>query len=192
MLKNIWTTVFLFTVVIYQKPANALDLRVQPRFKTGIQYYEFEQPAFSSDQDPDNKFQNMQSSIEFSDWLPFVSGGTTLFIDRFFVDVDVQYLFDGRDAPKGAIQPVFGRKRRRGVPKAEKICPHQPPPTARIVGPPGPLVTHFSGRIPTGRPFDSAVRSDAFDSAATPRASRACHYVPCPSRPGLTCKKKWG
>jgi hypothetical protein len=96
MLKNIWTTVFLLTVVIYQEPASALDLRVQPRFKTGIQYYEFEQPEFSSDQDPDNKFQNMQSSIEFSDWLPFVSGGTTLFIDRFFVDVDVQYLFDGQ------------------------------------------------------------------------------------------------
>ena len=26
----------------------------------------------------------------------------------------------------------------------------------------------------------------AFDGGATPRASRACHFVPCPSRPGLT------
>ncbi|MCF6202889.1 MAG: hypothetical protein L3J59_04345 [Methylococcaceae bacterium] len=98
MLKNIWTTIFLLTVVIYQKPANALDLRVQPRFKTGIQFYEFEQPSFQSPaQDPEGKFPNIQSSVKYSDWLPFVSGGTTLFIDRLFIDVDVQYLFGGQD-----------------------------------------------------------------------------------------------
>jgi len=97
MLKNIWTTVFLLTVVIYQEPSKALDLRVQPRFKTGIQYYEFEQPEFNPPaQDSEGKFPNMQSSIKYSDWLPFVSGGSTLFIDRFFVDVDVQYLFAGQ------------------------------------------------------------------------------------------------
>ena len=33
------------------------------------------------------------------------------------------------------------------------------------------------------------VGCDAFHVVATPRASRACHSVPCPSRPGLTYKK---
>ena len=97
MLKNICTTVFLLTIVIYQVPANALNLRVQPRFKTGIQFYEFEQPEFRSQaQDLEGKYEIFQSSIKYTDWLPFVSGGTTFFIDRFFVDVDVQYLFDGQ------------------------------------------------------------------------------------------------
>ncbi len=97
MLKNIYTTVFVLTAVIYQVPANALNLRVQPRFKTGIQFYEYEQPEFRSEaQGLEGKDEVFQSAIKYTDWLPFVSGGTTFFIDRFFVDVDIQYLFEGQ------------------------------------------------------------------------------------------------
>lgn len=90
-------TIFLLMLVTLIEPATAIDLRIQPRFKTGIQFYEFEQPAFQFPaRDIEGKFPNTQSKLELSDWLPFVSGGTTLFIDRFFVDFDAQYLFDGQ------------------------------------------------------------------------------------------------
>ena len=96
MKKNICVTAFLVIVVVFFEPANALDLRIQPRFKTGIQFYEFEQEAFQFPaRDPQGKYPNKQSRLAYSDWLPFVSGGATLFIDRFFVDFDAQYLFDG-------------------------------------------------------------------------------------------------
>ncbi len=97
MFKKNQIAIFLLILITLIEPANALDLRVQPRFKTGIQFYEFEQPAFQlSAQDIEGKFPDMQSSVKFSDWLPFVSGGATVFIDRFFVDFDAQYLFNGQ------------------------------------------------------------------------------------------------
>jgi hypothetical protein len=86
--------------VIWLEPANALDLNlsVQPRFKTGIQYYEFDQKDFQGrTDDPQGRFPNTIGGLNFSDWLPFVSGGLTIFVDRFFVDFDVQYSFDGKD-----------------------------------------------------------------------------------------------
>ncbi len=72
-------------------------MRAQPRFKSGIQFYEFEQKAFQFPaRDDRGLYPNKQSKIEYSDWVPFVSGGTTLFIDRFFLDFDLQYLFNGQ------------------------------------------------------------------------------------------------
>ncbi len=90
MLKK--TIFILIALSVFIAPANALDLRLQPRFKTGTQYYEFEQPEYVAQ----GKFPNSQSGIKYSGWLPFVSGGATFFVDRFFVDVDVQYMFAGK------------------------------------------------------------------------------------------------
>jgi hypothetical protein len=78
--------------------ANALDLTLQPRFKTGIQYYEYEQEPFQSPaRDPLGRFPNTQSGLGFSDWLPFVSAGVSLFVDRFFIDIEGQKSYAGRD-----------------------------------------------------------------------------------------------
>jgi len=96
MLKNICITVFLLAMLVFLQPANAFDLRIQPRFKTGVEYYSYEQDAVEfSPRDSQGIFPNTQSRIEYSDWLPFVSGGGTIFADRFFVDFDVQYAFEG-------------------------------------------------------------------------------------------------
>lgn len=74
----------------------ALEFGAQPRFNTGAQYYEYSEDSFSSESvNPD--FPSSFSSFEFSDVMPFVSGGLTLFADRFFVDLSVQYSFDGED-----------------------------------------------------------------------------------------------
>lgn len=107
MKKIFCVTAFLVIVVVFFKPANALDLRIQPRFKTGIQFYEFEQEAFQFPaRDSQGKYPNEQSRLAYSDWLPFVSGGATLFVNRFFVDFDVQYLFDG-EAESDFISQTF-------------------------------------------------------------------------------------
>jgi len=97
MINNILVTIFLLTLVIFFESANAFDLRIQPRFKSGIQFYEFEQKAFQFQaRDTRGLYPNKQSKIEYSDWIPFVSGGTTLFVGRLFLDFDVQYLFNGQ------------------------------------------------------------------------------------------------
>jgi hypothetical protein len=98
MIKKIWLVGFV--AIIWLEPANALDLNltVQPRFKTGIQYYEFEQDSFQGRfDDPQGRFPNTIGSLDYSDWMPFVNGGLTVFMDRFFVDFDIQYSFDGQD-----------------------------------------------------------------------------------------------
>lgn len=74
----------------------AVGFGAQPRFNVGAQYYEYREDSFESETaNPD--FPNSFSKFEFSDTLPFVSGGLTLFADRFFVDLSVQYSFDGED-----------------------------------------------------------------------------------------------
>ncbi|MCK5830512.1 MAG: hypothetical protein KAH20_09440 [Methylococcales bacterium] len=97
MLKNTSATILLITITVFFGSAYAVDLRIQPRFKTGIQFYEFrlEEHEELEARDPRKTLPTKQSSIEFNDWLPFVSGGGTLFVDRFFVDFDAQYLFGG-------------------------------------------------------------------------------------------------
>jgi hypothetical protein len=89
MLKR--TPLIVLSLSVFIAPANALDLRLQPRFKTGTQYYEFEQPEYVAQ----GKYPDSQSGIQYSGWLPFISSGATFFVDRFFVDVDVQYMFAG-------------------------------------------------------------------------------------------------
>ena len=92
------TLLTILVVILVPQTVLGLDLGIQPRFKTGVQYYEYQQDAFQSPaRDPRGIFPNMQSSFEYKDWLPYVGGGLTLFVDRFFIDFDVQHAFDGED-----------------------------------------------------------------------------------------------
>ena len=92
MLKKLSVTVLLLTMIIFVTPVNALDMRIQPRFKIGVQYYEFEQKVIT---DAGSQFTTILNNTRFSDWLPLINGGTTLFIDRFFLDFNALYSFDG-------------------------------------------------------------------------------------------------
>lgn len=74
----------------------AVEFGARPRFNVGAQYYGYDQDSFSFET-PNPDFQDTGSDLEFSDTLPFVNGGLTLFVDRFFVDLSVQYSFDGED-----------------------------------------------------------------------------------------------
>lgn len=105
MIKKFFLTALI--IAFLPKPVYALDFSIQPRFKTGVQFYEYKQDAFQSPAaDPQGKFPNILSEFEYKDWLPYVGGGLTLFADRFFVDFDVQYAFDGEDQAENT-QRVF-------------------------------------------------------------------------------------
>jgi hypothetical protein len=89
----------ILTAFIWLEPASALNLSVQPRFKSGIQYYEYERESFQSVvQGSQGQFIESLGKAKIRNWLPFVSGGATVFIDRFFVDFNVQHSFDGKDS----------------------------------------------------------------------------------------------
>ena len=92
MLKKISVTILLLTMIVFVTPVNALDMRIQPRFKIGVQFYEFEQKVIT---DGESQFTTILDNTKFSDWLPLINGGTTLFIDRFFLDFNALYSFDG-------------------------------------------------------------------------------------------------
>ena len=72
----------------------AADLSWRPRVETGALYYKFD------DENALRVRQNTlfaQEGIEIESWLPFVGGGVTVFVDRFFIDGNVQYAFEGSD-----------------------------------------------------------------------------------------------
>ncbi|MGI8738104.1 MAG: hypothetical protein ACR2KU_00165 [Gammaproteobacteria bacterium] len=69
-------------VVFAPSTAAALDFTVQPRINTGAMYYELD----------------VENSISVDDTLPFVGGGVTAFVDRFYVDLYAQGAFSGDDA----------------------------------------------------------------------------------------------
>ncbi len=71
----------LACVVFAPGTAAALDLTVQPRINTGAMYYELD----------------VEDTFKVDDTLPFVGGGATAFIDRFYVDFYAQGAFSGND-----------------------------------------------------------------------------------------------
>lgn len=86
--------VIFLSCLTFASQVFAIELGLRPRFNTGFQYYEYNQDAFSFSS---GQFSNSTSKIQFSDFVPFVSGGLTLFLDRFFIDGFVQYSFEGQD-----------------------------------------------------------------------------------------------
>lgn len=101
---SLFVSIVLMTTVglLAPRPAAALDLAVQPRLNTGLMYYDFEQEdLFRLVQLGDDiaviRPFGPSSGISFSDTMPFIGGGATVFFDRFFVDAYVQKAFDGED-----------------------------------------------------------------------------------------------
>jgi hypothetical protein len=109
-------TCFLAITVMFGLPlsSNALDLgglnvAFNPRLETGAMYYKFEQSGRSFTPEEGNPLrdefaadngvvtQASNSKIAFSSWMPFIGGGLTTFVNRFFVDVSGQYADNGSD-----------------------------------------------------------------------------------------------
>lgn len=95
---------FPVTQLLLCSSVSALDFHVEPRLNTGAMYYEFEQQAAFSFTVPDPvnnptgvNTRGASSKVSFSDVMPFVGGGATVFLDRFFVDAYAQAAFNGKD-----------------------------------------------------------------------------------------------
>ncbi len=96
-------SLFVLAVIVLIVPqlVSAFEVTVQPRMKTGLMYYEYEQDAFQSPpRDPEGLFPNTASDLEYKDWLPFVGGGLSVFFNRFFIDFSIQHAFNGSDSDK--------------------------------------------------------------------------------------------
>lgn len=97
------STISLSTVFLFAPgTASALDFGVQPRLSSGAMYYEFQQdPLFSIRPGPGGPgvpgVFTPSSERSFSDLMPFVGGGATFFVDKFFLDVYAQKAFSGND-----------------------------------------------------------------------------------------------
>ncbi len=76
--------------------SHALDLHFQPRFEVGAVVYEWEEEGIR-EPGPQAGLFNQSSGRSIKDVLPFVSGGGTLFVGKFFIDFQAQYAFDGED-----------------------------------------------------------------------------------------------
>jgi hypothetical protein len=83
------------------KPTYAVDFQLQPRLETGVSLYSIEiggtHQTVQAMPDGSTGGSLTQQKIEFKDTMNFVGGGTTLFIHRLFVDLGMQYSFDGND-----------------------------------------------------------------------------------------------
>lgn len=73
----------------------ALDVSFEPRLETGALYYQFSQ---------EDLFVVGETNVEgvtgfsVSSFMPFVGGGVTVFLDRFFLDLYAQGAFNGEDS----------------------------------------------------------------------------------------------
>ena len=75
-----------------------LDLKVQPRINAGMMYYEAElDPRFAVLGTGGQNVSCCVSEFGVNDFMPFIGGGATLFVNRFFVDVYAQRAFSGDD-----------------------------------------------------------------------------------------------
>jgi hypothetical protein len=84
----------LFIFILFPQLCSGLELSIRPRFNTGVQFLEYSQDVFKFGS---NSFAGEISEVTLKDFTPFVSGGLTLFIDRFFIDSSVQFSFEGED-----------------------------------------------------------------------------------------------
>jgi len=87
----------LFIFMLIPQLCSGLDLSLRPRFNTGVQYFEYSQDVFKFNSGSISG-SGQTSEVNLKDFTPFVSGGLTLFVDRFFIDSSVQFSFDGEDS----------------------------------------------------------------------------------------------
>jgi hypothetical protein len=84
----------LFSFILIPQLCSGLELSLRPRFNTGVQFFEYSQDVFQFNS---GLASGQISEVKFKDFTPFVSGGLTFFVDRFFIDSSVQFSFDGED-----------------------------------------------------------------------------------------------
>jgi hypothetical protein len=79
----------------------AADFQFQPRLETGVSLYSIDiggiHQSVQAMPGGSTGGNLTQQKIEFRDIMNYVGGGTTLFINRLFVDLGMQYSFDGND-----------------------------------------------------------------------------------------------
>jgi hypothetical protein len=109
MIKKIYTLSILMltgSFLLLLQPAYAVEFQLQPRLETGVTLYsiELDTAAHTSMTMPDEATgsNRTQEKIEFSDTMSFMGCGTTLFINRLFVDLSIQYALEGNDSTRSA------------------------------------------------------------------------------------------
>lgn len=88
-------------VIFAVTPTGAMELQIQPRVEAGIMLYSFELSASHESSLPanDNTTSNnfTQAKMKFDDTMWFASGGATVFLNRFYLDLSLRSAFDGED-----------------------------------------------------------------------------------------------
>ena len=99
-------TAFAAVAALQTPLVSAIDFAIQPRLEIGAMYYEYEQEDRAEIRATGNPVDGLpnstvtttaQNGLNFKDTLPFISGGITLFVDKFFVDLSAQYADNGSD-----------------------------------------------------------------------------------------------
>lgn len=87
----------LFGAALLPAAGSALDLTIEPRFQVGVMDYEFEQKLATLEGQKDHGFKLVSS-------MPFVGAGTTIFANRFFLDVYAQKASSGSDTATNKLE----------------------------------------------------------------------------------------
>jgi hypothetical protein len=88
----------LIGFVVITTPVAAIELSIQPRFETGLAYYELAQEKLVSPTLISGHPAISISKVTSSDIMPFVGGGFALFADRVYLDFSAQHYFNGSDS----------------------------------------------------------------------------------------------
>lgn len=93
--------IMVFLALLACDTTQALDLTFVPKIETGTMYYKFEsEPGFYANFDADGNVLGISdptTTTEYSDIVPYIEGGGTLGINRFYLDFDIQHAFNGTD-----------------------------------------------------------------------------------------------
>ena len=90
------TPAVLLFLVLAPTMGYALDLTVEPRIQTGIMDYQYERKALT--RDIEGVGLSTDHGYKIVDTMPFIGGGVTLFLNRFFVDFYIQQAFSASDS----------------------------------------------------------------------------------------------
>lgn len=95
-MKRLTKNLLMLGLSVAAQCAIALDISWQPRFNTGAMYYKYKQNASVESDVALTEPGISVSELTLNDTLPYVGGGISLFMNRFFVDLDIRYAFNGQ------------------------------------------------------------------------------------------------
>lgn len=96
-----WITIgiFSYSFLLLTKPVDAAQFELYPRLETGITNYSIQYSALSESvltlPGQTSGYNQTSEKTEYHDYLSYIGGGGTLFINRFYIDLSKQYTFDG-------------------------------------------------------------------------------------------------